>query len=105
FSRRRGDFALVAVAATVTLDDGNRVARLRLGVGGVHPVPVALDDVAQAQCGRGADARWCREVAAAARARIAPEENRVVPAEYRRDLCEALVRRALERCIARAHTA
>jgi carbon-monoxide dehydrogenase medium subunit len=105
FSRRRGDFALVAVAATVALDDGNRVSRLRLGVGAVHPVPVTLDEVAQAQRGRTANAQWCRDVAAAARARIEPEESPLVPAEYRRDVCEALTRRALERCLARAGTA
>jgi carbon-monoxide dehydrogenase medium subunit len=100
-SRRRGDFALVAVAATVALDDAHRVVRLRLGIGGVHAVPVALDDLAARQQGRIANADWCREVAAAARASIEPEESRIVPAEYRRDLCEALTRRALERCVAR----
>jgi aerobic carbon-monoxide dehydrogenase medium subunit len=102
FSRRRGDFALVAVGATVTLDGANRVSRLRLGVAGVHPVPVTLDDLAEAQDARIANAQWCRDVAAAARAQIEPEESHLVPAEYRRDLCEALTRRALERAVDRA---
>ena len=105
FSRRRGDFALVAVAATVALDDANGVSQMRLGVGGVQPVPLTLDDVAQAQRGRRPDAKWCREVAVATRARIEPEESLLIPAEYRRDLCEALTRRALERCLARAAAA
>ncbi|MGE5171565.1 MAG: FAD binding domain-containing protein [Rudaea sp.] len=104
FSRRRGDFALVGVAATVALDAGRRVAWLRLGVGGVHAVPLALDDVAEAQQGRIANADWCRELAAASGASIQPDENRIVPAAYRRDLCEALTRRALERCVAGAAT-
>ena len=78
---------------------------MRLGVGGVQPVPLTLDDVAQAQRGRRPDAQWCREVAVATRARIEPEESLLIPAEYRRDLCEALTRRALERCLARAAAA
>jgi len=101
FSRRRGDFAIVAVAATLALDGAGRVARLRLGVGGVDVVPLALDDLARAQIGRPANGDWCREVAAAARERIAPEDSHLVPAEYRRELCAALTRRALERAIAR----
>lgn len=102
FSRRRGDFALVAVAAIVALDAAGRVSRLRLGVGGVHAVPVTLDDVAKAQHGRTVNGAWCREVAAAARARIQPEDSHLVPAEYRRELCEVLTRRALERAVERA---
>ena len=102
FSRRRGDFALVAVAASVTLDGANRVSRLRLGVGGVHAVPATFDDVMQAQHGRVASAHWCREVAEAACGRIQPEESRLVPAEYRRELCEALTQRALGRAVERA---
>ena len=102
FSRRRGDFAIVAVAVTVALDGANRATRLRLGVGGVDTVPLALDDVARTRCGRAANAAWCGELAAAARDRIAPEDSQLVTAEYRSDLCAALTRRALEHSVARA---
>lgn len=102
FSRRRGDFALAAAAATVTLDDAHCVLRMRLGIGGVHAVPATFADIAQAQRGQRADARWCGEVAAAVRSRVEPEDSRLVPSEYRRDLCEVLTRRALERCLVHA---
>ncbi len=102
FSRRHGDFAIVAVAATVALDGADRAGRLRLGVGGVDAVPLALDDVARPFGGRTADADWCRDVAEAARRRIDPEEGEHIPAEFRRELTAALTRRALERAVARA---
>ena len=95
FSRRHGDFAIVAVAVTVALDGADRVGRLRLGVGGVDAVPQALDDAR----GRSAGAprmpigagTWPR-LRAGARSR----GGQHVPAEFRRELTAALRRRALD---------
>lgn len=102
FSRRHGDFAMVAVAATVALDRSDRAARLRLGVGGVDAVPVSLDEIARPFAGRVANAGWCSEIAEAARERVDPADDKRIPAAYRKELCAALTRRALERAIARA---
>jgi carbon-monoxide dehydrogenase medium subunit len=98
FARRCGDFAIVAVAATVRLDRG-RVAQLRLGVGGVEPVPVALSEIAARQIGRVADAAWVAEVAAAARAAVDAQDDARIPAVYRRELTEALCARALDAAV------
>lgn len=101
FNQRHGDYAIVAVAATLTLVDG-RVAGLRLGVGGVGPVPQRLDAVAEASGGRVASVDWIAEVARAARDAVAPEEQARVPALYRKELTETLVARALAHCVERS---
>ena len=101
FNQRHGDYAIVAVAATLTLADG-RVTGLRLGVGGTGPVPQRLDAVAQAFRGRVASVDWIAEVASAARAAVAPEDSARVPALYRKELTETLVARALARCVERS---
>ena len=101
FSQRHGDYAIVAVAATLTLAD-DRVADLRLGVGGVGPVPQRLDAVAQAFRGRVASVDWIAELARAARDAVTPEDHPRVPALYRKELTETLVARALARCFERS---
>jgi aerobic carbon-monoxide dehydrogenase medium subunit len=101
FNQRHGDYAIVAVAATLAVADG-RVTGLRLGVGGVGPVPQRLDAVAEAFRGRVASVDWIAEVARAARDAVAPEENPRVPALYRKELTETLVARALAHCVERS---
>jgi carbon-monoxide dehydrogenase medium subunit len=99
FNLRHGDYALVAVAATVTLAQG-RVVALRLGIGGVAPVPLLLSHVTQPLLGEAPSERWVAAVARAARDAVQPEEHSRVPAVYRKELTETLVARALARCIA-----
>ena len=101
FNRRHGDFAIVAVATTVTLHDG-RVASLRLGLSGIGPVPVAYGALASEFAGRIPDGAWIAQLAGAARDAIAPEDDARVPAVYRRELTETLVRRAMARALERA---
>lgn len=98
FNQRHGDFAVVAVAATLALD-GGRVASLRLGVGGVAPVPQRLDAVAAGLLGQAPGADWIAAVARAAREAVSPEDHPRVPAAYRKELTETLVARALARCV------
>jgi carbon-monoxide dehydrogenase medium subunit len=104
FNQRHGDYALVAVAATLTLEAG-RVSALRLGVGGVAPVPQLLAAPARRFVGQPLTAAWIRAVAQAARDAVEPEEHPRVPAVYRKELTETLVARALSRCAERAERA
>jgi carbon-monoxide dehydrogenase medium subunit len=86
FSRRHGDFALVAVAATLD------ARALRIGIGGAEDKPVVLvEPVAGARPDPAAVARRARDA-------VNPSEDPRVPAVYRRELVEVLTRRALERC-------
>lgn len=101
FNRRHGDFAIVAVAGTVTLRDG-RVASLRIGVSGAAATPLSLSRLAGEFAGRVPDAAWIDQLAAAAQAAIAPEDNPRIPAAYRKELAATLVRRTMQRALARA---
>jgi carbon-monoxide dehydrogenase medium subunit len=85
FSRRTGDFAIVAVACTFQ----NR--KLRVGVGGAEDKPVVLDDLNSAEK-PDAIARKAREA-------VNPTENPRVPALYRKELVEVLTRRAVQKCL------
>jgi carbon-monoxide dehydrogenase medium subunit len=101
FNRRRGDFAIVAIAATVGLE-GERIAHLRIGIGGAGPVPVSLEGLASKFVGRVANSSCIKEIASAVRATIAPEGDARISAEFRRELAETLTARALTRALERA---
>ena len=92
-SRRHGDFALAGVALTADVDNG-RCARVRIALFGAEDVPrlVALDQPLEEK--RIADA------ARAVAARSQPRADHHASAEYRRELIEVLVRRALEQALA-----
>lgn len=100
FNRRAGDFAIVAVAATLTRAVG-RVQRLRLAVSGTGPKPVALTDLADAQAGAVADPAWADSVAREAAAIVDPFGNHQASAEFRRELVAELTRQALGDALAR----
>jgi carbon-monoxide dehydrogenase medium subunit len=86
-ARRRGDFALVAVAA-VRLPGGE----VRLGIGGAGPKPFRPRDAEVAA--RDGRLREAAELAARA---SAPEGDLHAPAEYRRAMVQVLTERALRR--------
>lgn len=98
FSRRHGDFAIVAVAATMTVAKA-RIAGLRIGIGGVGPIPVAYADLCRRFIGQPADASRVKELAQAIRDAVEPEDNSRIPAEYRRELAQTLTERALTRAL------
>ena len=101
FNRRHGDYAIVAVAATVTLD-GERVERVRVGLSGASPVPKACDDIVGPFAGRIGNAAWATEVAFAVRVAVSPEDDQRISDVYRKELTQTLVERALVRALSRA---
>lgn len=100
FNRRHGDFAIVAVAATLAVRDA-RVAQLRIGVGGAGPVPQRLDVLSKPFERQAPTPAWQAQVALAASGVVQPEEHPRLPAVYRKELTEALVARALADCVQR----
>lgn len=102
FSRRHGDFAIVACAVTVTVSAGC-FDRLRLGVGGVADTPLAFDDVAAAFVGERTDAAVIQQIAARVASSAEPVAQPGIPAEYRRELVGTLIARALTRAVGRTH--
>jgi len=102
FNRRHGDYAIVAAATTVAVE-GAKVQRVRLGLGGVAPMPRCLDELTWPFLGEMPDERWIWRLAAAARQAIAPEDDARISALYRQELAERLVARALGRAISVLH--
>jgi aerobic carbon-monoxide dehydrogenase medium subunit len=102
FNRRHGDYAIVAAATTVAIE-GATVQRVRLGLGGVAPMPRNLDELTLPFLGQIPNERWINGLAAAARQAIAPEDDARISALYRQELAERLVARALGRAISLLH--
>lgn len=102
FTRRAGDFALVAVAATITLAPDGVLEALRLAIGGIGPVPLRVEPLSGLATGIRLSPDWARTAARAVAAAAEIEENERVPAVYRRELLEALVQDALEEARERA---
>ncbi|ADU51593.1 molybdopterin dehydrogenase FAD-binding protein [Thermaerobacter marianensis DSM 12885] len=104
-ARRHGDFALAAAAAVVELDETGRIARVRLGLAGVGPVPLRARSVEAFLAGREPGETTWREAAALVEEEVEPESDLHASAAYRRRLAGVLTRRALDRAARRAAAA
>ncbi|SRR5579871_351766 len=102
FNRRAGDFAIVAVAATLVRGPENEVARLRLAIGGIGPVPVRAEHLAASEASEGFSEHWSARVAAAVADAVEIEENERAPVAFRKELVAVLTREALDEALDRA---
>jgi aerobic carbon-monoxide dehydrogenase medium subunit len=100
-ARRHGDYALVGVGVSVTLDERALLATARAAFIGVGPVPVVVDLTADLQ-GRGAGDLDPGGAITRARAAIEPENDIHATAAYRRHLAGVLLARALDTATRRA---
>src|SRR5262249_28292145 len=82
-SRRHGDFALVGVAATVTLDASGVCTHAALALPGVGPTPVVPRDAAGALVGAKPTADVLAEVGRRAAAGLRPDGDLHASSEYR----------------------
>jgi aerobic carbon-monoxide dehydrogenase medium subunit len=96
FSRRAGDFAVVAVMVACTMDEGT-LAEARVCFGGVADRPARSPAAEAVLAGRPASARSFADAADAAAAAVSPPDDIHGSADYRRELVRVLLRRALER--------
>jgi CO/xanthine dehydrogenase FAD-binding subunit len=101
-NRRYGDFALVAVAATVTLDERDRCQSVRVALGGVGGTPVRARAVEQAITGAEPTEAALAEAAQLVKGEIEPSSDIHASAEYRTHVASVLVRRALQTAAERA---
>lgn len=102
FTLRKGDFAIVLAAASVTLDEEGKVKAATLGLGGVDGVPVLLDEVTDGLIGNFPDCDLISECCKGIGELVDPEPDIHASAEYRRDLCITYAKRVLERAAKRA---
>ncbi|WP_108661277.1 FAD binding domain-containing protein [Acuticoccus kandeliae] len=98
-AQRAGDFAVAAAGATVRLD-GERIAEVRLALGGVSDAPVRLHAIEAALA--GAHPREIEAAVSDAADGLEPNDDMHASADYRRRLAPVLARRALERAAERA---
>jgi CO/xanthine dehydrogenase FAD-binding subunit len=102
FARRHGDFALGGAAALVTLDESETCTRASIALLGAAPTPVRAAEAESALIGSRVDDAAAVAAADEAIAEISPTGDIHGSAEYRRELCGVMVRRALAAAAARA---
>jgi carbon-monoxide dehydrogenase medium subunit len=101
--RKIGDYATAAAAAIVTLEGGTCSAA-SISLTNLADTPLHAPDAGAALVGTGVDAEAIAKAADAAKAITAPASDGRGPAEFRTHLAGVMVRRAIERALARART-
>jgi CO/xanthine dehydrogenase FAD-binding subunit len=101
YARRHGDFALGGAAALVTLAD-DACTQARIALLGAADVPVRAAEAEASLIGGECDEAAAAEAARLAVADIKPTGDIHGGSGYRRDLIEAMVRRAVTSAAARA---
>jgi CO/xanthine dehydrogenase FAD-binding subunit len=101
-SRRHGDFALMGVAALLTLRGDGTIGGARLVFCGAPPHSAAK--VEQQLAGQRPETGLFRDAANQAAADLEPESDIHASAEYRKEVAKVLARRALEQAAVRALT-
>ena len=102
FNRRAGDFAIVSVAATLLRGSDDKIAGLRLAIGGIGPVPVRAEHLAVREASEPFSEHWSARVAATVAGAIDIEENERAPVAFRKELVAALTREALDEALEKA---
>jgi carbon-monoxide dehydrogenase medium subunit len=100
--RKVGDFAVVGVAAHVTLDATGRCARTGVGLTNVAPTPLKARSAEAFLQGQRLDQESIEHAAQLAAAEAMPEADLRGSVEYKRDMVRVLTARALTRALQRA---
>jgi len=98
FARRKGDFAITAIAA-VLVPEGERCRVARLATAGVGPVPVRLREAEAILEERGLGEAAVGAAAEKAAEVVEPMSDHNASADYRRHLTGVLTRRAVLKAI------
>ena len=101
-SRRHGDFALVGVAASVTLDEAGVCTGCAIALTGVGPTPVVAREAARALIGAKPTTEALEDIGRRAAAPLRPDGDLHASSEYRTHVAGVLTRRALARAALRA---
>jgi aerobic carbon-monoxide dehydrogenase medium subunit len=102
FALRHGDFAIVAAAASLSIEDG-ACTEVRLAVGGVAPTPVRIPEAEAVLIGSSPESAVMVAAGEAAAAAVDPTGDLTAPAGYRRHLVRHLTEQALAAAAERAN--
>ena len=100
--RRKGDFAIVAAAATARVAADGTCSEVQLALAGVEATPIRADAAAGILRGRVPSAQLIEEAAQAACEGIDPEGDVIASADYRRAMAPVFARRALTEAFSRS---
>jgi aerobic carbon-monoxide dehydrogenase medium subunit len=100
-SRRHGDYALAGVACTITLSERNICTEARIIFLGLGAQPIDARGAAKQLIGNVLTDDAIRAAANAVDGEIDPGSDIHASAEFRRHLAKVLMRRALEKAVAR----
>jgi CO/xanthine dehydrogenase FAD-binding subunit len=103
-ARRSGDFALAAVAVTLTRRD-DAISEARIAMTGVAPTPRCVPQAEALLVGQRVDCAIIKQVVALVRAAAEPQTDLHASADYRRHLVGVLAGRALAAAWQRAEAA
>jgi CO/xanthine dehydrogenase FAD-binding subunit len=94
-ARRRGDFALVSVAALLAVSDGNVITEARLSYGSMASRPLRAFQTEAALVGQEATPQVFAEAAQTIESQLDPSSDLHASRDYRMDVAKVLTRRAL----------
>jgi len=96
-----GDFAIISVAAQLTLDNSGRCKQARIVIGGAASGATPATRASELLAGKKLDEKTCREAGQAAAQEVEVSSDVRASAEYRRELIKfvvpTMIRRAQER--------
>lgn len=98
FSRRAGDFAIVAASVVLHMQD-EKIETAHVALGGVGGTPLRSPAAESVLAGNAPSIELFAEAGRAAAAAVEPMGDIHGSGEYRRDLVAVLTRRALERAV------
>ena len=102
--RNEMDIAVAGAGVSVVLDD-DRFQSARVALASVAPTPLFVREAGEALAGRPVNDQSIHAAARIAKAAAKPISDMRGTMEYRKHLCEVLVRRALQTAVARAQGA
>jgi len=98
FARRKGDFAIAAIAVML-VRDGERCTTARLATAGIGPIPVRLREAEAILQQRGLGEGAIAAAAEKAAELVEPMSDQNGSAEFRRHLTAVLTRRAVQKAM------
>lgn len=101
-ARRHGDFALVAAAVSLRLDQEGVCAEVSIALGGAAPIPTRAREAEDSVRGRTATLALFQEAGEIAAQHVDPTSDVHADADYRRDVAGTLTYRSLSLAYERA---
>jgi CO/xanthine dehydrogenase FAD-binding subunit len=96
FSRRHGDFGIVAVASILYLENKELCRKASIALGGVAPTPLRAGEAESLLAGRVITEELIKEAGVKAAQATDPESDYHASAEYRKDMARVFTQRSLK---------